>query len=425
MSNKNKDLKRKSKVRKSNFTAIFVLFICVSAFYTVESQFLNSYILQVLNLSAYYVAIMVAGSAILSAICFIIAGAYSDSRSSNSKWGRRRPLALGGLIAGLSMILISFQSSYWMVLFIDVVILSIFGNMPNAARKAIIPDVYPMEERGTANANFQVADVLGVIIIMALSLIFRSYDVQTHHIIVISSGGILTIFGSLMFFKLIKEPDIEYEPIPWTISVKKIFKVEEIKKNKSFMKFLLIMVIVSTYKYNFTPYLILFLTDASIDIMYIGIIAGCYGLGIFIGFKIFGPWLNNNPRRKITLFAVMFSAIGFPLMSLFGDFENFTLLSLIFTSVGIMIAGFGSTGLEISQNTWSQDLWSEEERGKFAGLFNLVYTVGQIPGVFLGAWIYETFGLQWIFFGAGIVVLLVGQLFWLADETYQGKKRKN
>jgi MFS family permease len=415
-----------------NLFSIGAAFFGLSAFYTVESQFLNSYIIKVLNESAYLVALMVSFSAFGSLILFILAGAISDSLSNN-KWGRRRPFAIGGIIAGICVILIPFQTTYFMVFFIDVVLLTIFGNMANAARKAAIPDIYPIETRGSVNGWMSLAEILGSAIIIGVSFLGLALlpitetkvgdqiiysDAEPLHFLTLITAGFMTSVSCFIFYLCLREPKIEYEPIPWGIAIKNTFSVKELKQNKAFMKFMIITTLVQISSYTFNPYLMTFVMSSQINTLQVGLLLACYGAGSALPFRLFGIMLDKNPRKKITLIAVSLAGIGFCLVGIFGNLDNIGTLEVTMVCVGIFVGFFGYNGLVISQNTWSQDLFPIESRGKYAGIYNVVFTLSQIPGAFLGAWLFEAFGIQYVFLGAGIIAILFGQLYRFAEETY-------
>ncbi|MBD3256652.1 MAG: MFS transporter [Candidatus Lokiarchaeota archaeon] len=356
---------------------------------------------------------MVNLSAIGSSIMYILAGAYSDSRG-NGKWGRRRPLAIGGVISGACMILVAFQTSYIMVFLLDVVLISIFANMVNASKNTVIPDIFPIEERGSINGKLFIADLVGTVLILVISMWAilqfhvlkqniggQNIDLKTRnrHLVIIISAGLITIIGSLTFFILLREPEIDFVPVHFKTALKNMFNLEEMKKHAKFVKFLIILVLLNIYRYMFFPYLIIFITNFAVNFYIIISILTAFCLGYLVASLKYGSWLNKNPRKKMTIIAVFISAIGFPIVSIFGDLSNLTLIGLIILSIAIFVTSFGFMSLEISQQTWSQDLLPKEERGKFSGILNLINTVSQIPGAFLGAWIYETYVFSGSFLG--------------------------
>ena len=120
-------IKNMKKYGLTPLASIGILNFAMRIFFDVESQYFNSFIQNVINLPAIYVAYMVNCSAIMGCIVSIIIGAVSDSRP-NGKWERKRPFALAGIIAGIFMILVPFQTDYWLVFFMAIFLITSFGN---------------------------------------------------------------------------------------------------------------------------------------------------------------------------------------------------------------------------------------------------------------------------------------------------------
>ena len=106
--------------RKKIFTwflqiqAIFIelLFLADQLFGFFEQNFFNTYLKFELGQTPLLVALMVIFSAIAGLIFNLIWGIQSDN--TRSKWGRRRLyILIGGLIAGIAMILFSFSPNYF------------------------------------------------------------------------------------------------------------------------------------------------------------------------------------------------------------------------------------------------------------------------------------------------------------------------
>ena len=75
--------------------------------------------------------------------------------------------------------------------------------------------------------------------------------------------------------------------------------------------------------------------------------------------------------------------------------------------IGLPFVLVGVLALVTPLNAWSQDLLPEDKRGKFTGILNIVNTVSQIIGSFVGGLVATFFGIPWIF--------LLGPVFFLAS----------
>ena len=72
-----------------------------------EQNYLNTYLKQVLHLAPLFISLMVSLSAFVGLITNLIWGIISDN--TRSKYGRRRPYFLFGIISGMAMILFAFS----------------------------------------------------------------------------------------------------------------------------------------------------------------------------------------------------------------------------------------------------------------------------------------------------------------------------
>jgi len=416
--------------------SICILVYTIAAFYMVEQQFLNSYIIQVLNLPAYRVAFMVNFSAIVSFVITIFLGAWSDSLPEG-RFGRRRPFTLGGAFAGIVIMFVPFVNNYWLVFFIDVVFLSFLGNLTQTAKKTIIPDIYPKEVRGSKNAIFSFAELLGgmsVFLLGAISLIYypvRSaefygrtfyFGALLYHKIVILTIGIVMVVGNLVFYLTIREPIQNIPSVRFWNSIRDIFVAREMRKHKDFLRFLVVLVILMTAQYVYSPYTTVFISSSETNATFATILGASFFSGLLIGIPLFGFLLNKFPRKPVTVFGIFLCATAFVLVSFFGNVENFNTINIIITSISFTLASAASTGLIISYTTWSQDLLPDKERAKFIGILNLAFSIAQIPGSYIGAWVVETWGVRWVFLAGAIIYLSFGQLFWFVKETYNPKK---
>lgn len=421
----NEDQIKKSSKRMviTPLISICVLTMGIRVYASTESQYFNSFILNVLSLPSVYMAFMISFSAVIEFLTVTISGAISDSRGNDSKFGRRKPFAIGGLVAGVAMILVPFQTSYWGIFFLDVLIISIWGSMQATAAKSLIPDIFAPEERGSVNAKVSFVETLGDIIMVLLLLSSEAMfntDFRIQHIFLIVIAGTLVIIANLFYLFTIKEPKITHVPRPWKKSLREMFDFHELRKYNDLMYLALVFLFTSMTGYVYQPFLISFLISFNVPFYYLLPVFFGYIGGIVFAVTRFGKWLDHNPRKKITLRAVFMGGLGFSIISIVIDLNNPTFWTFFFAGCGLFIAQAGVNGMTISQNTWAQDMLPEDQRGKFSGFISIMWTLAQFPGLWIGALVYDYLGVRWTFIVSGILLLIFGQLFRKARETYSG-----
>ena len=90
------------------------------------------------------------------------------------------------------------------------------------------------------------------------------------------------------------------------------------------------------------------------------------------------------------------------------------LFSLPFILVGIL-------GLTAPLDAWSQDLLPEDMRGKFGGIYNLMWVISQIIGSTAGGIIGDTIGLAWIFLVGPFVMIASIPFFLKVKDTLKSE----
>ena len=115
---------------------IGVLWAADRIFYFFESEFFNTFLDHVLNLPDVdlYIGIMVALSATMGLIMNFVWGVLSDN--TRTKWGRRRPYFLFGIVAGLGMILYGLSYDYVFCIIIDVILIGATANAVSVSQRA-------------------------------------------------------------------------------------------------------------------------------------------------------------------------------------------------------------------------------------------------------------------------------------------------
>lgn len=118
-------------------------------------------------------------------------------------------------------------------------------------------------------------------------------------------------------------------------------------------------------------------------------------IGIVISFPVLiivinllGRLSDKHGRKKFIPISIMITSTMLFLIPFIkvNDQINLILFYVILPFLLIIILG-----LDTPMNTWSQDLIPEDSRGKFFGLLNIIYTLPQIIGAFIGGFVATYF----------------------------------
>ena len=393
-------------------------------FFFFEQNYFNTYLDHVLYLPELYISVMVSLSATVGLISMPLWGIASDN--TRTKFGRRRPFLLFGILAGIGMILYSFayqlfgrtETAFIWCMLIDVLLIGFSSNAFLVAERALIPDTIEVEKRGRANGLINSISYIGLLIGVAFLLLgnelFGIPDPrpgatgtiihQDGHFILLSVGGIVFIVVSIVGFLFIKEkPVMELpEKRKFFSELKQTFNITELKKEKEFYKILLAFVVFQSGISSVMPFLFIFIFDLGLSTMDLLLGIGIAFPIVFIATIYLGKAADKFGRKKFVPLSIILVSIGFFTMPFAGIFVNKTLFmfSLPFVLVGVL-------ALLTPLNAWSQDLLPNEKRGKFTGIFNIVNTLSQIVGSFAGGLIATIFGISWIF--------VLGPVFFIAS----------
>jgi len=396
-------------------------------FFFFEQNYFNTYLDHVLYLPELYISVMVSLSATVGLISMPLWGIASDN--TRTKFGRRRPFLLFGIMAGIGMILYSFayqlfgrtETAFIWCMLIDVLLIGFSSNAFLVAERALIPDTIEVEKRGRANGLINSISYIGLLIGVAFLLLgnelFGIPDPrpgatgtiipQDGHFILLSVGGIVFIVVSIVGFLFIKEkPVMELpEKRKFFSELKQTFNITELKKEKEFYKILLAFVVFQSGISSVMPFLFIFIFDLGLSTMDLLLGIGIAFPIVFIATIYLGKAADKFGRKKFVPLSIILVSIGFFTMPFAGIFVNKTLFmfSLPFVLVGIL-------ALLTPLNAWSQDLLPNEKRGKFTGIFNIVNTLSQIVGSFAGGLIATIFGISWIF--------VLGPVFFIASIPF-------
>ncbi|MFX1255356.1 MAG: MFS transporter [Promethearchaeota archaeon] len=393
-----------------------------------EQNFFNTYLPHVLGLwDPFYVTIMVSLSAAMGLVANLSWGIISDN--TRSRFGRRRPyIFVGGIIAGVAMVTFAFADNYLIALVLDVVIIGIASNAYYVTERALIPDKIDLEYRGRANGIVNIIGYIGLLIAIAGFLIVNELFSQevfilgemksiiTHegYIVVLLLGGGAFLFCA--FTALIAIKDVPPSELPpkqgFFEEFKKIFDIQEFRKNREFFKLTLAYTIFRCGIGSIMPFLFWYILGLNLSTLEL-VFSVLFGFPIlFIIIYVLGRLADKYGRKKHISISIIIIAVGL-IMVLFvnqGSSVNMVLFFLTFPFILIALLG-----LITPINAWTQDMLPEDKRGKFYGILNIIFTIPQIIGSMAAGIVITIGGILWIF-PLGAVFFLSSILFFRRVE---------
>ncbi|MHA1291430.1 MAG: MFS transporter [Promethearchaeota archaeon] len=363
-----------------------------------EAELLNTYIDHVLNLDYIYIGIMVSFSATMGLIFLFVWGVVSDNTRSE-RFGRRAPyLLIGGIGAGIGMILFGFSESYFWCFVFDVIVIGIFSNAFYAAQRVLVPDLVDVEYRGRVNSLIGIFSIIGLVLPVLLTFIANELYTapnpdphetgriltQEGHIILLTIGGLIIIISGIIGFLFIKDrtPASELPPKKtFKAEMKETFNIEELRNNREFFKLIIAMTIymsgvtaVLSYLFNFIFSLEFGGTGSTTGLLIVLAIAAPVLISTIF---LLGILTDKIGRKAIIPPTIIISCVGFIMVPFIAQAPevNVVLLGIAFSFILL-----GIIGVIIPMNTWSQDLLPEGKKGQYFGIFNIVNTVSQIIG---------------------------------------------
>ena len=393
-------------------------------FFFYEQSYFNTYLVHVLLLPEIYISIMVSLSATMGLIIMIVWGVISDN--TRTKFGRRRPYLLMGIVAGVAMMLFGLSLNYFICLIIDVVIIGLASNAFLVAERSLIPDTVEIEKRGRANGIINSVSYIGLLIGVAFFILINelfgipdprpgkigTIITQEGHLILFFVGGIVFASVGIIGFLFIKEKPVSELPEKKKFSgeLKQIFNLAELKSQKEFYKILLAFVIFQSGISSIMPFLFVFIFGQGLTTLQLLLMIAIALPGVLVATIYLGRLSDKFGRKRFVPISMIIVSIGYLIMPFAsGNYVLFT-IGLPFVLVGVL-------SLVTPLNAWSQDLLPEDKRGKFTGILNIVNTVSQIIGSIAGGIVAMLFGINWIFILGPVFFLTSIPLFLKVKET--------
>ncbi|MGN6161918.1 MAG: MFS transporter [Marmoricola sp.] len=332
-----------------------------------------------------------------------MAGRWSDR--TRSRWGRRRPWAIGGSLLSALGLAVTGLGTGPVALGGAWIVVSVGISVASAAFTAMIADQLPDTQRGAASAAASSAQALGVVIgvgtIVLIGLgIFQSYLVLAALITVIGVGTALWL------------PD---EPAHrMVVSTRGSNGRPSSLRDRNFLWLLSSRLIVNIGNAFGTALLLFFLlygvkvpaAEAEDDLFFLIIIYTVFSVIAAIVAGIVSDRASANPvRRRRALTA---------LSALFGTVWGVVILvspSLLMTGIAAALMGVGYGAYTTVSLALATDLLRDpEDHARDLGLVNVSAQLGQLLAPLLGAGLVALVGGFWLLFTGGIVLSAVGAL---------------
>jgi MFS family permease len=134
-------------------------------------------------------------------------GLLSDR--STSRWGRRRPFIFVGVLLDLVFLaFIAMSYNYWTLL-VSVLLIQVSSNISHGPLQALIPDLVPESQRGSASAVKAVFELLPLIII---GLTIAALVGAGHFNLAVIATGAALLLLMLLTMVLVKETPLKEKP---------------------------------------------------------------------------------------------------------------------------------------------------------------------------------------------------------------------
>ncbi|MBN1178303.1 MAG: MFS transporter [Anaerolineae bacterium] len=318
-----------------------------------------------------YLGVMTFIGLILAMIIQPLSGALSDS--IHTRWGRRRPWMLGGVLLDLAILTGMALVGGFPGLLAAYLLLQFASNCAHGPAQGLIPDLVPEEQRGLASGVKNLFDMLGLVVasLVAGQLMGDGNAVLAFFVI----GAVLAASAAvtLLTTKEQRGPGAASE----TPGFRTIFRAD-LRRYPDYARLLVsrLLILLGIYAVqSFAQYFIRDVLAAPNPAEVTGNLLAAIGLPLTLLVFPAGLLSDRFGRRRLNLLAGAVITLGIFLLT----FAHDVTAVLVF---GALI-GIG-TGIFVSVNwAWATDLIPQHEAGKYLGLSNLA-TAGASAAARLG-----------------------------------------
>jgi len=388
-----------------------------TVFSEIQGQWFNSYV-KITEGGLFGAAVLVAVSAVLGAIFYLVFGTISDN--IRTRFGRRVPLYMIGAFttAGL-MFLFILTTNFVILLILGGILIASIVSMIHVTNKGLIPDLVPQTRRGRINTILFIMGNIASMLVWIPAIILlpgggQPYSLEIHQLFIIG-GALVVILSATMLFLLVKEPPIPPPSSTWIKDLRNLLNYQEMRKQKNFFKLFIAMLFPIMCEAAFMPFLLILLQDISLDLNVILVALPFVGAGMGISLYLIAKYTDRIGRKKIALICLIGCPIGQLIIAFLGGDSLWLIIGF-----GVMMPFY--LGIWTSTDSWTQDLLPVESRGRFLGIISIGYALGRAPGVLIAGFIGSAYGILYIFLVSGIVLWLGLPLFLFVPETLKLKK---
>ena len=315
----------------------------------------------------------------LAVIVNIIAGIISDH--SNSRFGRRRPMMMWGMVLTLPFLLLPvFFPLSLLTVSVAYLGMQIFTNVSSGAFQPTLADFIPVDQRGTSAGFKGVFTLIGAAIgVGVITALFAANLKSAAYILIAVIFAITTLINTIAMWPYDK-PILDVQPLKLREVLVDMFRIQ--KRSGGFFWFVfgsfLIYMGVSGFQFFGVYYLesVLHITRQEALARAVQI-SGLLSLVMSMIFALLAGFLSDKLGRRniIIVSALIAAAVG-----IFFPFARTFVIFLAFSSLYA-----ASNGVILSVDTaLTSDLVPLEEAGKFMAYANLAVGVanGVAPPIF-------------------------------------------
>ena len=385
-------------LKRRTWVSIIILGFLGSLAWGVENQYFNTFLYNNITPDPRPISWMVAASAITATLASVLMGTFSDR--VRHKWGRKPFLLFGYILWGI--LTASFPTAaffkpislaIFMAIFFDCAMTFLGSTANDSVFHAYVADITTTENRG------KVMGVLEILSWVALLFVYGGagivIDKLGYFAFFYIVGGLVLVLG--LVAGLLVQEDKSAAPVVQESYLKQLASTFKDSKNKLSRDLLLVLIAITLWgvaQQVFFPYLIIYINNylkmttmqSSLVIFFailIGGIGAAYPLGLLV---------DKWGRKKVTILAILFEAVGLFTFSL-----SHSIIGLILTGI-LWLAPISAW--TIATSAWTKDLFPEDKRGQFGGyviMFSVAFTM--VPGPLLGSWLTTSFGIHTVLNG--------------------------